>query len=111
MKRRAPSAKPPLEKDIQRAICDYLALRRYFFWRQNTGGLYREGRFFSLPKFAKRGVPDIILIKNGRPYFLEVKRPGTYQSVDQKQFELEATNAGAVYAVLRSVDDAIALGL
>ena len=26
----------PLEKDIQAAICDHLALKGVFFWRSNT---------------------------------------------------------------------------
>mgnify|MGYP001595897840 CR=1 FL=1 len=50
------------ETDIVRALCDYLALRKRFFWRQNTAPLYREGRFFAMPKYALKGVPDIIVI-------------------------------------------------
>jgi hypothetical protein len=33
-----------------------------------------------MPKYAMRLVADIIVVHVGRPYFLEVKRPGTYQS-------------------------------
>jgi len=47
----------------------------------------------------------------GRPYFLEVKRPGTYQSPEQKDFQKGAEAAGALYAVVRSIDDVQALGL
>jgi hypothetical protein len=103
----------PLERDIQRAICDYLSLRGHFYWRQNTAPAFdwKSNRFRRMAKHTRKGVPDIILIKDGKPYFLEVKRPKTYQSADQKIFEQEATAAGAVYAVLRSVDDAVALGL
>jgi hypothetical protein len=31
----------------------------------------------------------------GRPYFVEVKRPGTYDSPDQKEFQRNAETAGA----------------
>ena len=99
------------ESDIVSSICDYLALRKHFFWRQNTGGLYREGRFFSPPKHAMRGVPDIIVVHVGRPYFLEVKRPKSYQSPEQKEFQKGAEAAGAYYAVVRSIEDVQALGL
>jgi hypothetical protein len=99
------------ESDIVSSICDYLALRKHFFWRQNTGGMYREGRFFSLPKYAMRGVSDIIVVHTGRPYFLEVKRPKSYQSPDQKEFQKRAEAAGAYYAVVRSIEDVQALGL
>jgi len=64
-----------------------------------------------MPKHSKRGVPDIILVHVGRPYFLEVKRPGTYQSPEQKEFQREAEAAGALYAEVRSIDDVQALGL
>jgi len=49
--------KAPLERDIQSSICDYVAYRKYFFWRQNTGGMYRDGHYFTLPKYAMRGAP------------------------------------------------------
>jgi hypothetical protein len=73
--------------------------------------LYRDGRFSKLPKHSKRGIPGIILVYVGRPYFLKVKRPKAYQSPEQKAFQAEAEKAGAHYAVVRSIDDVQALGL
>lgn len=99
------------ETDIVRAICDYLALRKHFFWRQNTAPLYREGRFFSMPKYAMRGVPDIIVIKDGRFIGLEVKRKGAKQSVWQKQFQILCEENEAAYFVVRNIDETKALGL
>ncbi len=64
-----------------------------------------------MPKYSMRGVADIIVVHVGRPYFLEVKRQGTYQSPDQKTFQATAEKAGARYAVVRSIDDVMALGL
>ena len=60
---------------------------------------------------AKQGVSDIIVVDAGRPYFLDVKRDGTYQSAEQKQFQQDAEKAGALYAVVRSIDDVVMLGL
>jgi hypothetical protein len=54
------------ESDIQRAICDYLACRKVFFWRQNTAPTFdRATQSYrampkAMPKYAMRGVPDII---------------------------------------------------
>jgi hypothetical protein len=47
-----------------------------------------------MPKYAMRGVPDIIPVHVSRPYFLEVKRTGTYQSPEQKEFQRQAEAAG-----------------
>jgi hypothetical protein len=64
-----------------------------------------------MPKYAMRGVPDIIVVHVGRPYFLEVKRPKSYQSPEQRAFQKLAEAAGAYYAVVRSIEDVEALGL
>lgn len=105
----------PLEKEIQGAICDYLAVKDHFFWRQNTAPIVQKStdgwRFRRMPAHSLKGVPDIILVHVGRPYFLEVKRPGTYQSAEQKDFQKRAEQSGALYAVVRSIDDVQALGL
>ena len=58
-----------------------------------------------------RGVPDIILVHTGRPYFLEVKRKGTYQSPEQRGFQKQAEAAAAYYAVVRSIEEVQVLGL
>lgn len=55
------------------------------------------------------GASDLILFDRRvrRVGFIEVKRPGTYQSPAQKTFEEMATGVwGWPYAVVRSVDDA-----
>jgi len=62
--------------------------KRHFFWRQNTAPAFdwKTKQFRRMPKYAMRGVPDIILVHVSRPYFLEVKRTGTYQSPEQRSF-------------------------
>jgi hypothetical protein len=64
-----------------------------------------------MPKYAMRGVSDIIVVHVGRPYFLEVKRVGAYQSAEQTEFQTRAEKAGAMYAVVRSIEDVQQLGL
>lgn len=100
-----------LEKDIQLAICDYLAYKGHFFWRQNTNPIFSEGRFKSMPKHSKTGVPDIILVKAGIFVGLEVKRPKGKQSENQEIFQRGLERAGGKYYLVTSLDDVIKIGL
>lgn len=113
MKRTALCRKLPLESEIHSAICDYLAAGRHFFYRNNNTPVYdaKRERFRALPKYTPKGISDIIVVRAGRPYFLEVKRPGSYQSPEQKEFQARAEKAKALYAVVRSIEDVQRLGL
>jgi hypothetical protein len=70
------------ESDIQSSICGYQTFRKHFFWRQNAAPSIQKGpdgwAFRKMPKYAMRGVSDIIVVHLGRPYFLEVKPVGAY---------------------------------
>jgi len=101
------------ETEIQSTICEYLAYRKHFFWRQNTAPRYdtKKQIFYRMPKHAMNGVPDIILIKDGQFIGLEVKQEKGKQSEDQKIFEKRCHDAGAKYYIVRSLDDVIKLGL
>lgn len=102
----------PLEKEVQLAICDYLAIKNYFFWRQNTFAVpTKSGGFRAMPKYSMNGVPDIILIIDGIFWGLEVKRPGGKQSDNQKFFEEKCIKSGAHYHLVSSLDEVISLGL
>ena len=105
--------KKRLEKDIQLEICKYLDSKGYFFWRQNTGGLYDPIKkiFRKLPLYAKPGVPDIILVRSGCFIGLEVKTDKTKQSQKQGEFQEGLEYAGGEYYVVRSVEDIQNLGL
>jgi hypothetical protein len=100
------------ESEIQRSICDYLALRKYCFWRTNNiPAPLASGGFRSLPKYTPRGLPDIIIVRDGWFIALEVKKKGGYQSKEQKEFEARIKDAGGEYWVVRSIDDVRELGL
>lgn len=101
------------ESAILRAIGDYLAMKKYFFWRSNNVPIFSQDRFRAMPKYSRLGIPDIILInKDGVFIGLEVKRLAKYQSKAQKEFEGELKDkTAAQYFVVRSIDDVIALGL
>lgn len=108
--------KKELEKDIQMAICDYLALKKtkYLFWRQNTVGLYdpTRGTFRSMPKYGMIGVPDIIVIhRGGSVTFIECKTKKGKLSEGQEHFQKMCHVMDIPYLVARSVDDVVAFGL
>ncbi len=101
------------ENSFLNAICDYLALKKYFFFRANNVAIYdpKIKRYRALPKYARKGVPDIILVKEGIFWGLEVKQPKKYLSPDQKQFLKDVEAVGGKYYLVRTIDDLIEIGL
>ena len=83
------------ENDVKRQVKDYLYLKGYFHFPilQGLG--------------ARKGIPDIIAIKNNRVLFLEIKRPGGKQSEHQKNFQAGIEGHGGRYYIVRSLDDLI----
>jgi hypothetical protein len=102
-----------LEKEIQLAICEYLTLKRHFFWRQNVIPPFdkKTGFYRPMSKYSMTGIPDIILVKNGQFWGLEVKTAKTTQSDNQREFEKKVTQAGGKYYVVRDVKDVQDIGL
>lgn len=103
-------AKEKLEKDIQNEICEYLERNRIFFWRSNNIPIFgqsNDGKFRhrAMPKFSKKGVPDIIVIHKGKFIGLEVKRPTAQLRPDQAKFSLEVAQNGGYYYKVTSVED------
>jgi hypothetical protein len=105
------------ESEIQNTICEYLALREkqkmLLYWRQNTGAIFdvKNNIHRAMPKHAKKGVPDICVIKKGKFIGLEVKSATGRQSDDQKTFELFVTENGGFYYVVRSLEEVRQIGL
>ena len=83
------------ENDVKRQVKDYLSIKRYYHFPILLG------------LGAKRGIPDIIAIKNNRVLFLECKRPGGKQSDYQKQFQADIEGHGGEYYTVKSLDDLI----
>jgi hypothetical protein len=106
-------AKGIKETDIQGSICDYLALKRYFFWRTNTTPIFdsRRKAFRAMPKYARKGVSDILLLKEGILHAIEVKTDKGMLSFDQKQFQDDVEAHGGIYLITHSIDDVVAIGL
>jgi len=103
----------PLEKDIQKAIIQFLSAhpKICIYGRFNSGtaitgdglGNTRYTRFNSI-----KGFPDIHgMLKGGRAVYIEVKRPGGRVSEDQQDFIDKVSAHGAVAFIAYSVDDVI----
>ena len=87
---------PALERAIVKTILRWLNMRPGWRAKKLHGNAYNAGW------------PDILAIREGQAYLLEVKLPKPYGTpvTPRQQAELEAWQAaGAVVAVVRSVSD------
>ena len=107
-------AKKPLERDVQRAILDYLAMQPDFYcWRAQNAAIFDPTRksFRRKGKYEPSGLPDILGIhSSGKMIAIEVKRPGsTYSSLsaDQKAFLQKIAAMGGASTWVRSVEEVI----
>lgn len=95
------------ESDIQKEIVKALKARGIFFLsipneRKDMTTLNKMKSLGYTP-----GAADLLIVRDGRVYFLEVKAPTGRLSDNQKDFRQRALNAGSDYAVVRSVDQAM----
>lgn len=101
----------PLERDVQRAIIEYLSAHRgvAFYGRFNSGtaitgdaqGNTRYTRFNTI-----KGFPDIHgMMKGGRALYIEVKRPGGKLTDEQAEFLQKVRDNGGIGFKADSVDD------
>lgn len=101
----------PLEKDVQNTICEYLKLNDFLFWRNNTIPVFSKNNagkmaFRSMGKYALKGLPDIIIIKNGKFIGVEVKRQGINAlRPEQEHFKDLCIKNNAYYVVVHSLEE------
>jgi hypothetical protein len=101
------------ETEVQAAICDYLSLKGYLFSRTNNAPIYdgTRGTFRKLPKYTRKGWPDICLINGGKFYGIEVKSQTGKLRPGQEQLGKEIVANGGAYIAARSIDDVQEAGL
>ena len=101
--------KQPLEKDIQNACCEYLVLKKYYIHRANNIPIFNKslGIFRSMPKYAKKGFPDIVVLCEKGTVYLEIKRPGGKLSEDQIVFQKVCQKFNIPYYMITSVDELV----
>ena len=107
------------EANIQSAVLDLLAIkekqRELMYWRSNNiqpSGIKKDGKrfFYKANVHAKKGIPDIIVIKDGFFIGLEIKDKEK-QSDGQKEFEKLVKQNGGEYHIIKSVDQLKEIGL
>lgn len=76
-------------------------------FRDRTGAL----QFRKMGKYARHGLADILVVKDGRAIFLEVKAEIGKQSPEQIDFGSDAIVAGAAYHVVRSIEEVQEIGI
>lgn len=90
------------EKDVLKAVLDYLKIKRIFHWRNNTGALKTENRFI---RFGSVGSPDVFALRDGIIYGVEVKGTNGTQSEGQAAWQEEFAANGGTYILVKSIDD------
>lgn len=88
--------RPPLEKTI---VAKVMETARSLGWL----AMKNHGSNFSL-----RGLPDVLVIKDGRAAWMEVKRPGEEPTKIQAHRMRELAAAGCPCTTVRSPGDAMA---
>ena len=112
--------KKEIEAAIQIQLVAYLELvkntYKFMFFSSPNEALGKArtgagiGRMARLKRMGLRsGVADLIFVKEGRVFFLEMKQPKGRQSEHQREFEADCAEHGAPYAVAYSFDEAIAI--
>lgn len=102
------------EADIQSQVVEYVSLLAarcgFLFCSIPNEGKDRANpaRLAKLKRMGLRpGAGDLLFIKRGLSYFLEMKKPGEKQSDDQIDFQLDCAMVGAQYAVAWSFEEAV----
>ena len=100
------------EQEIQKALADHLRARAasgtYWFHPANGGARTAfEGAILKACG-VRAGTPDLILIKDGRTFGLELKAANGRVSPAQAQAHEEMRAAGAEVATVFGIDDALA---
>lgn len=96
------------ENDIMNLIRLKLSEMDFIVFRANVGKVKLEdGRWFNtgLP----RGFSDLFAIKDGKVYFIEVKKPNGVVGEDQINFIKQMQNKGCTAGIVYSVEEAISL--
>jgi hypothetical protein len=99
------------EQQIHKAVVAHLRARsepRVFFWHTPNGGkrgIVEAKIFKALGVIA--GVPDLVILKAGEMYALELKASTGHLTPSQKLVHERLTECGAHVAVARSLDEAL----
>lgn len=99
-----PKKKVPLEKNIQSAIIKYLRYHGFFVVKINNVGIWDQKRKVYIPP-PRKGVSDLLCVRDGHFYAIEVKRPGKKPTPEQIAFLRDVEAHGGTALVAMGLDD------
>jgi hypothetical protein len=99
------------EQQLQQAVVQHLRLRAYpgvFFWstpNEGKRGFVNAAALKAAGMTA--GVPDLLILKGGKLYALELKAPSGRLSPSQRLVGARMEECGAEVSVAHSIDEAL----
>ena len=93
------------EADLQDDVNSFLAKTDFFWWRQNSGKMFKDGRWVHFA--SKSGLPDnTVFYKNSSIFFgIELKLKTGFLTPHQKQTLPEMIQRGVLFFIAESVYD------
>jgi len=97
------------EKQIENSILDFLKAHKIFCWKNETVGIFDRKRGVYRKKHGHnlKGVSDILGIYDGKFLAIEVKKPKSYPTKEQRVFLEMVKKNGGIGFIARSIDDVI----
>lgn len=97
------------EQDIQKAILDYLRLKKYVvFKHHSTGFTVRDGKSVAF-RYSEKGISDVIACSpQGRFVAIEVKKRGGKATPEQLDFLARVKANGGIAILAFSLDEVMA---
>lgn len=94
----------PPEKDILKECRDWLKKQDFFWVRlEGSGKLMNAGGSQFMARSSMSGMPDLLILKDGSTFFIELKRPGGHITDEQTELLAKARESGAIVAVASSL--------
>jgi len=95
----------PSEKQVERAIREYLELHGWIVYKTDAGEAARAARERGRRGSLHPGAPDLIALKGGRGFAVEVKRPGGRLRSSQRLEHARLADAGVPVVVAYGLED------
>jgi superfamily II DNA or RNA helicase len=94
-----------LESELQEDVNNYLDKTHFFWWRQNSGKMFKEGRWVHFA--SKSGLPDCTVFYKASSLFfgIELKLPHGKLTDHQKKTLPEMTQRGVLFFIAETVYD------
>ena len=94
-----------IEAELQEDVNNFLDKTNYFWWRQNSGKMFKDGRWIHFA--SKSGLPDNTVFYNKTSFFfgVELKMPSGRLTDHQKRTLPEMNDNNVLFFICESVYD------